>query len=445
MQRLRIVQVGLGRWGRDWATRVLPQVPAVELVGCVDENPDSLAETVKAGIIGPDGCYASLEAAIARSAPGAALVTTDLRSHVPVVLSALDAGLHVISEKPLAPSLDDAVMVVDRAANVGRTLMVSQNYRFFPAVRAVQRLVRERTLGEPVHIDLDFRRFSPPPAGTRQGHRGWATTAPPGHVDPPLRPHAGRSWCRADQCVLPDLEPSWSMYRDPPEGTAIITFGDLNVSYRGSWVNPRATTLWAGEWRMEFEDGEIWWTSRGDNQTATEDEVWTYDHRGNRERFPLDKLPVVDRAGSLSAFANAIAHEAVPESSGLENLGSLALAFAAVRSAAYGELVRIETSAYGGPNTDGAQYRQAQYRQAEGRRSECGRAAPSGEDFWPAAQKGITVTDVWSASSRTRSAGAPPAEVGWPPCLSSGALRSVGWTDKGGGELSRRRAEPSRC
>jgi predicted dehydrogenase len=351
--RLRIVQVGLGRWGRDWATRALPQVPAVELVGCVDENPDSLAETVKAGIIGPDSCYGSLEAAVGRSAPEAALVTTDLRSHVPVVLSALDAGLHVIAEKPLAPSLDDAIMVVRRAANVGRTLMVSQNYRFFPAVRAVQRLVRERTLGEPIHIDLDFRRFSPPPPGTRQGHRGWAQ---PLLLDMSIHHFdlmRGVLGVEPTSVFCRTWNPPWSMYRDPPEGTAIIAFGDLNVSYRGSWVNPRATTLWAGEWRMEFEDGEIWWTSRGDNQTATEDEVWTYDHRGNRARFPLDKLPVVDRAGALSAFANAVAQGAVPESSGLQNLGSLALAFAAVSSAARGEIVRIESGTYDGPNADG--------------------------------------------------------------------------------------------
>src|SRR5256712_12967914 len=40
---IRLLQVGLGGWGRDWAWRVVPEVPEVEVVGYVDSDPQSLA------------------------------------------------------------------------------------------------------------------------------------------------------------------------------------------------------------------------------------------------------------------------------------------------------------------------------------------------------------------------------------------------------------------
>ena len=42
MQRLRLLQVGLGGHGRNWARRVIPDVPEVEVVGYVDSDPYAL-------------------------------------------------------------------------------------------------------------------------------------------------------------------------------------------------------------------------------------------------------------------------------------------------------------------------------------------------------------------------------------------------------------------
>ena len=127
--------------------------------------------------------------------------------------------------------------------------------------------------------------------------------------------------------------PAWAGFKDPPEGTASIDFAnDVTVSYRGSWVHPGPKTLWAGEWRMEFENGELWWTSRGDLQSELQDEAWLYDHYAQRSAVALPHLQRVDRAGALDAFVTAVSNGTEPESSGRENLGSLAFAHAAVES-----------------------------------------------------------------------------------------------------------------
>ena len=128
----RIVQIGMGTWGRDWATQVVPTVPSAQLVGCVDARPDALAATQKLGVADKEKCFTSLEAALERVEFAAVLITTDPQSHIAVVNEALAAGKHVLTEKPFALSVPEALHAVALADQRGLTLMVSQNYRFFP-------------------------------------------------------------------------------------------------------------------------------------------------------------------------------------------------------------------------------------------------------------------------------------------------------------------------
>lgn len=344
MRRFRIVQVGLGRWGRNWAIEVLPQIPEVELVACVDAAPAALAEAVKAGIACEADCYSSVEAVLSACEFDALLVTTDLMSHVPVIRRAVEAGKAVLCEKPLAPTLDEAREVTELAAGMGVTLMVSQNYRFFPAVRAVQQLVRERALGRLVHIAIDFRRFSPP--GGEVGHRSWAQPLlldmSIHHFDL-LRAVTGHD-AMSVRCWT--WNPEWAGYKDPPEGTATILFDDdLVVSYRGTWISPANPTPWAGEWRMAFEKGELWWTSRDDRMSVAGDRVDRFEHRtpGIAEPVKLPTLRYVDRAGSLAQFLHCLQEGTEPETTAQDNLASLAITYAAAESARRGEEVRLAT------------------------------------------------------------------------------------------------------
>ena len=308
----------------------------------MDGQPKALAEVQKLGLVDKENCFATLGSALEGLDVSAVLVTTDLPSHIVVVKAALQAGKHVLVEKPFAASVEEAQEAVDLAERLELTLMVSQNYRFFPAVRAVQELMRESRLGELLHIDLDFRRHSSPSPRRPTGHRNWAQPLlldmSIHHFDL-LRAIIGTEpasvYCRT-------YNPTWAGYKDPPEGSAIIDFGNgLTVNYRGSWVHPGPATLWAGEWRMEFEEGEVWWTSRGDLQSDREDKASLYDHAANRRALALPHLPRIDRAGALDAFVKAVRDGTEPESSGRENLGSLSLAHAAVESSIRQELVTV--------------------------------------------------------------------------------------------------------
>jgi predicted dehydrogenase len=343
---LRIIQVGLGGWGYDWLTNVVLPSADFELAACVDVDA-SVLERVQARGVPPNRCFTAVEKALETVDCEAVLITTTLPYHVPVALAALKAGKHVLVEKPFAPTLEDARQAVDLAATVGKILMVSQNYRFYPAVRAVMALLGENAFG-PVHsVNLDFRRYAnkaPVP-----GHRHYALTQPLlmdmaiHHFD------LMRGVLRQEPAVVSctTWNPSWSKFVEPPVGAATITFdGGAVVSYRGSWISAGPATPWAGEWHMECEGGEIVWTSRADigisDATGLSAERVVVRPLGKRPRpVELPTLAHFDRAGALHAFAQAIQTGQEPETSGRANLGSLALMLATIEASKSGLPVRF--------------------------------------------------------------------------------------------------------
>lgn len=332
----------MGGWGRYWARRMLPQLPEIELVGCVDRDPRALALTVEQVGVPAERCFTSFERAVVRTDPEVVLVVTTLDGHVPVARAALEAGRHVLVEKPFAPSLAEARALVDLAEERGRVLMVSQNYRFFPAVRAVVELMRTGELGALHGVEIDFRhRTTVPEPSLRTGH---LVLAQPLLMDMSihhfdlLRLVLGRD---ATRISCQAWNQPWSGFVGPPTAIAAIRFGDVHVSYRGTWVTWAANTSWAGEWRMTFERGEVWWTSRDLPGSEDGERVVIRGAGGVERRLPLPVLPLVDQAGSLAELVAAVRAGRQPESSGRENLGSLALALAAVESAERDEPVTL--------------------------------------------------------------------------------------------------------
>ncbi len=329
---MRILQVGLGGFGRDWAARVIPQVPEVEVVGTADVFAGSRELALAAGLTTPDRCFSSVEEGLEATDPDAVLVTASLIGHVPAAEAALRSGRHVLIEKPFAPSVAEAESLVALADQQQRVVAVSQNYRFFPAVQAVRQLVADRTLGDLHAVEIDFRQFS-----GREGIAGpHHALAEPLLVDMSihhfdlLRYVLGRE-VTAITCRTWD--PEWSLFTGPSEGVALIDSGDVVTSYRASWVSSGAKTAWAGEWRMDFAGGEVWWTSRGDGPEGWKADLVTVRRGRFLETLELPVVERVDRAGSLTEFAQAIAAGREPGVSGRNNLGSLATTYAAVEAA----------------------------------------------------------------------------------------------------------------
>jgi predicted dehydrogenase len=329
---LRLLQVGVGLHGRDWATSVIPGVTEVELVGYVDPDANALDALRKEVADQGARCFTSLGEAIAATRPHALLNTTFPAAHVSVTKTALDAGLHVLVEKPFALSLDAARSLVEMASAKRLVLMVCQNLRHYPAPHAIASLIRESSLGNLNGVSIDFRRdliSGPMPLSSRHvGERQLLVDMSIHHFDL-LRLILG---CEPKRVDCEAWNPAWSTFGGPSVAVASIVFdSDVVVSYRGSLVSAGPPTPWSGEWRLEFEKGEVFWTGRNDDRA--DDEVLITPRFGTT--YPAT-MPVFLRVGLsavLSEFTNAVHAGREPLSSGRDNLGTINLTLGAVESA----------------------------------------------------------------------------------------------------------------
>lgn len=335
---IRLIHVGLGGWGLDWSRNALSNSTDVEVVAWVEIDPDALAQAQKKLDLPAERCFTSLEHAFSAVEAEAVLITTSLPGHVPVAVAALNAGKHVLLEKPFAPSIAEAQHVVDLAAQRERILMVSQNYRYFPAPQKAAALLRDEQLGAVSSVNIGFRKYAN--AAPRETHRHYSITEPLlldmaiHHFD--LMRMVLQQEPRKVFCTT--WNPSWSNFQEPPAGALTITFEKgAVVNYSGSWISAGKPTLWAGEWHIECAQGEIAWTSRGEEP----DRLVVHPLQKAPQEVELPDIPLTDRRGSLAAFAEAVRTGKEPETSGRNNLPTLALMFAAIESARTGEPVYL--------------------------------------------------------------------------------------------------------
>jgi predicted dehydrogenase len=345
---MNLIHVGVGNWGLDWERHALPHVPEVERVAVVDGAGPILERAREVLGLPETMCFCTLEAALAASDAELVLITAPMEVHVPLAIQAMEAGRHVLVEKPFAPSVAEAREAVAVAERTGRTLMVSQNYRFYPAPRTAARLVASGELGAPGNVSVAFRRWAND-AAAATAHRHYRYTHPLvfdmaiHHYDlmrMVLGQEAVEVWAR-------DTSPPWSRFTEEAAATLVVSFASgQTVTYSGSWVSPGEPTPWGGEWRMEFADGELSWTSRaGYEAGASGDRVCVRRLDGTATEVPMEHVPLLGRSMGLRQLVEHIEAGTEPESSGRANLGTVAIMEAAARSMETGRAEPVETLA----------------------------------------------------------------------------------------------------
>jgi predicted dehydrogenase len=336
----KIIHVGLGGWGGDWERNAIPPVKEVERVAVVDAHEPTLRKLQEAMKLPDAMCFTSFTEALEKVDADAVLITAPMVAHIPLALEALNAGKHVLVEKPFAGSVAEAKTAVDRAEELGLIIQVSQNYRFYSGVRTARRLIEEGAIGDPSVIRIDFRRFAN--SSPVEGSRHYLFQHPLlfdmsiHHFDM-IRKITGEE---AKKVYAKVTDPKWSHFKE--EASAVLTIemqSGLVISYRGSWISTGAPTPWAGEWHIEGEKGEIYFQGREGGTIGTEEDIVTLRPTGGEATSVVtEKMDLWGRSYGLRAFAQAINGGPLPETNGRANLGSVALMEAAAKSSLSGEV-----------------------------------------------------------------------------------------------------------
>ncbi|PYE51202.1 Gfo/Idh/MocA family protein [Deinococcus yavapaiensis] len=331
---LRLVQVGGGDERREWLRQSHHDVHWVGRVA--PEESDAALE----GVADLPPRFDSLEDALANVKADGVLVTSEPSRRATDVREALDAGLHVLVEKPFARTIDEAHELVHVARARTLILAVNQYYRFAPAPRLASRLVRDASLGAVGAVHVTFRSDR----GRSLAPGQEATLAPHPLLFDMAAHHfdlmclvLGRSPLEVACRVW---NPSWSPYLEAANASASVLFeGGTVVTYEGTLVTSAPPTALGGEWRLECEFGEVYFTSRGDRSRGSADRLIVRSIGGRARIVPLPRLTHADRAGVLAGFTNAVRGGAEAETSATNNFASLALCLGAAHSAATGTSV----------------------------------------------------------------------------------------------------------
>lgn len=320
-------------WGRSW-TGLVAEAPGVELAAVVDPAPEARRSTDVAP------AYEVLEEALAGVECDAVLVASPPGTHHAVAKAALEAGKHVLCEKPLATSLQDAFDLVETAERAERILMVSQNYRYNAPFRAVQRLIVGGDLGDLVSIRVVCRRdlgTQFPPDDFRYSMRHPYVLDMSIHHFDLIRAATGRdiSNVSARSWRVPDS----TFVHDPAVAALLDVEGGVPVVYEGDWATRGAETSWNGDWEIVGEDGRLLWSGgtgdRGVGEVVLE--------RWGEEPGPVEQpdLEFVEREATLQALREAVEGGEPPETSAADNVKSLAAMIGCVRSIESGEPVDV--------------------------------------------------------------------------------------------------------
>lgn len=150
---LRVGVVGAGFWAR-FQVAAWREVPGAQVVALADTDPRRTGDL--AAEHGIAGRYASVDEMLAAAEPDVVDVITPPRSHRAVIEKAAAAGTAVICQKPLTPTLREAEEVVATCALAGVPLLVHENFRWQPPIRALKAGLESGEVGRAFRARLTY-------------------------------------------------------------------------------------------------------------------------------------------------------------------------------------------------------------------------------------------------------------------------------------------------
>jgi predicted dehydrogenase len=322
----RAVVVGAGGISSAW----FPPLAAekVDVAAVVDLNVEVARSKIATYGL---ACEASadLAAVLERTRPDFVVDLTVPASHCEVTCTALRAGCHVIGEKPMAASMEEARRMVAASEETGRLYMVSQSRRWDPKHDRVRMAVASGGLGTVTTVTCDF---------FIGAHFGGFRDAMPSPLVLDMAIHhfdLARFMTGLDATAVyaHEFNPRGSWYAGDAAASCIFEMsGGALFTYEGSWCAEGLPTSWNGDWRIVGEKGSLAYEHDGDP-------VAQVVAGGEGFRRPLGDLPVppssmtaIGMHGALAEMLAFLRTGRKPQTECHDNIRSLAMVFGVLES-----------------------------------------------------------------------------------------------------------------
>ncbi|RAP75340.1 Gfo/Idh/MocA family protein [Paenibacillus montanisoli] len=339
MKKIRVAVVGCGAIAQR---RHIPEYagnPNVEFVAFVDpviERAEEFAEKYNAK------AFASYEEMLSAIKPDAVSVCTPNYLHAPVAIAAANSGAHVLVEKPMASTDEEAAAMIEAASKNGVFLMVGHNQRLMPPHVKAKQILQTGALGRVLTFRTSFG---------HPGPEGWSVDG------------KGSWFFRKEEAIMGAMgdlgvhKSDLIRYLLDDEVAQVTGFiGTLDKE--GTDVDDNATcllrmksgaigTLVASWTYYKGEDNStVFWCENGVMKIGTDpnDQIIVELRNGTVEKYNVGAISTNDKqetSGVVDAFIESLVTNTKPSISGEEGRKSLAVILAAFESQATGKVISL--------------------------------------------------------------------------------------------------------
>ncbi len=346
MKTLRLGIVGIGNMGRSHCTKILAgEVPGCELTAVCDHNESALADYSQLQT------FTSSDELLASGAIDAVLIATPHYDHTTIGIAALEAGLHLLVEKPISVHKADCERLIAAHTRKDQVFAAMFNQRTDPYYRKIRDLVRGGELGK-IHrinwIITDWFRTE-----TYYSSGGWRATwsGEGGGVLLNQCPHnldlyqwifgmpaQVRGFCQLGRYHDIEVEDNVTAYFEYPDGSTAVF-----ITSTGEAPGTNRLEITGDQGRLVLENSRLTYT-RNETKTAEfnrdspsafgRPDVWNVE-------IPLPADRGEQHVGILKNFTNAILHGEELVAPAAEGIHSVELANAILLSSIKGDTIEM--------------------------------------------------------------------------------------------------------
>ena len=297
---LRVGVIGVGVMGCNHA-RVLAEMPGVELAGVVDTD-DKQAEFVGRTL----NCATFAEVGqLLDAGVDAVSIAAPTHLHRDIAIACIERGIHVLVEKPIAPTVEEGREIIAAARRAGVSLMVGHVERFNPAVQAIKDALK----GEDI-LSIGITRVGPFPP--RMSNVGVV-------IDLAVHDIDLISWFTGSE--ITEVQPQTSSIKAEREDIALLQFRTASgvlAHINTNWLTPfKARTVHVATKRKYII---------GDLLTRQVTECFGFQPDGSYSMRHLSVGYAEPLRSELAAFVSAVRSGSRPAVTGEEGVASLEIA-----------------------------------------------------------------------------------------------------------------------
>ncbi len=337
---LRVLQVGCGGITSAWIPPALKN-PDIEIVGLCDLFPEAAVKLRdKYEWPAETPIFGDAKTALQELKPDAIFDCTIPAAHTPNALLAFQNGAHVLSEKPLSDTLENARRAIDAAHSNGKIYTITQNYRYSNGPRRLQKFLQSGAIGAVTTVNADMY-LGAHFGGFRDEMQHVLLLDMAIHSFDMTRFLSGAN---AHNVFCHEWNPRGSWYSHGASASAIFEMSDQIVAnFRGSWCATGLPSGFQSSWRIIGEKGTVLWDGKEGFQCEIEDGDTGFMRPVKTVEVPEGDFgaKAESHGGIMREFVDAIRGGDAPETNATDNYNSLAMVLGAVESSDSGMRVNL--------------------------------------------------------------------------------------------------------